>query len=153
MKNREMTATTYIFNGNEVLLLFHHKFEKWLPPGGHLEPNETPHEAAIREVREETGLAIELIQPNQLIFDYPNAHTIPCPYVCLLEEIPAYKELSAHQHIDFIFLARPIFALSTQPKELLQLNWFTLGELKTLLAQNKIFKETLDIVEAVLKWK
>lgn len=31
----------------------------WFTPGGGLEPGETPREAAVREVREETGLALD----------------------------------------------------------------------------------------------
>lgn len=33
----------------------------WFTPGGGLEPGETPHEAALREVREETGLTLESV--------------------------------------------------------------------------------------------
>jgi 8-oxo-dGTP pyrophosphatase MutT (NUDIX family) len=32
----------------------------WLPPGGHIDPHELPHDAAVREVHEETGLAVAL---------------------------------------------------------------------------------------------
>ena len=42
--------------GDRVLLIRHKRLGKWLPPGGELEPGETPLEAAIRELREETGL-------------------------------------------------------------------------------------------------
>ena len=40
------------------VLLIHHRFlERWLQPGGHMEPHEiTPYDTALREVREETGL-------------------------------------------------------------------------------------------------
>jgi ADP-ribose pyrophosphatase YjhB (NUDIX family) len=33
-----------------VLLVYHRKLAMWLPPGGHVEPNELPDDAAVREV-------------------------------------------------------------------------------------------------------
>jgi ADP-ribose pyrophosphatase YjhB (NUDIX family) len=41
-----------------ILLVKQADSGKWSTPGGAIEPDETPEEAAIREVQEETGLAI-----------------------------------------------------------------------------------------------
>ncbi len=105
---RQFTATVYIFHENQVLLHFHQKHGKWLPPGGHLEPNETPEEAARREVFEETALQIEFLEDEHLKINGPNAASLVRPFLCLLEKIPPYKDQPAHEHIDFIFLAKPI---------------------------------------------
>ncbi len=52
----------FYFTGRKSpYLIFHRKLKKWLPPGGHIDPNEMPSETAIREAFEETGLEIELI--------------------------------------------------------------------------------------------
>ncbi|MGH3820933.1 MAG: NUDIX domain-containing protein, partial [Pseudonocardiaceae bacterium] len=34
---------------------------RWMLPGGHVEPDENPAEAALREVTEETGLTARLL--------------------------------------------------------------------------------------------
>ena len=39
------------------------EFAFWLTPGGEIEPGETPIDAAGRELREEIGLAVELLGP------------------------------------------------------------------------------------------
>lgn len=42
-----------------MLVIHHRRLETWLPVGGELSEGETPLEAAVRELREETGLAGE----------------------------------------------------------------------------------------------
>ena len=49
--NKSITATVYVINDGKVLLHQHKKYNTWFPLGGHIEENEFPHEAAIREVR------------------------------------------------------------------------------------------------------
>ncbi len=60
---RHFCASAYIVNpeNKKVLLVKHKKYNKWLQPGGHIEDNETPEEAAVREVYEETGIKSTLV--------------------------------------------------------------------------------------------
>lgn len=47
-------------SGDEILVIMHNKLNKWMPPGGKVEDNETIWEAAVRELGEETGADISL---------------------------------------------------------------------------------------------
>jgi len=150
---RQFTATVYIVDEekNRVLLIHHKKLDKWLPPGGHIDPNETPPEAAIREAKEETGLDVELIKQENIWLNKPNAQSLVRPYLCLLEEIPAHGDHPAHQHIDQIFLGRPIGGETNHnTDEVHDMKWFTWDELQALKPEVEIFEETLEAIQTIL---
>jgi 8-oxo-dGTP diphosphatase len=54
---RAFSVAVYARKGDRVLVIEHKRLKTWLPIGGELEAGETPLEAAVRELREETGLA------------------------------------------------------------------------------------------------
>ncbi len=148
---RQFVASVYVLNGEKVLLLFHKKLKKWLPPGGHLDPGELPHEAAIREAAEETGLKIELIPQENCQVNSWNAKSIPRPYLCLLEEIPPTPKDEAHQHVDFIYVGVPVEgSLTENERETEGLRYFSREELADLTPHVDIFAETLTVIEKIL---
>src|SRR5882724_7338062 len=46
--------------GREFLVIHRRRYDDWCLPKGKLQPGETPEQAAVREVREETGYHVEL---------------------------------------------------------------------------------------------
>lgn len=63
-------VNVYVVYQNKVLLRLHEKYHRWLTPGGHVELNETPEDAALREVKEEVGLDVKLYTENKDNFSH-----------------------------------------------------------------------------------
>lgn len=87
------TASCYVVDAEGRLLLHHHKrLDRWLQLGGHVETDELPDLAALREGREESGL-LDLRQASDGIFDLD------------IHAIPAAKGEPDHAHFDIRYLA------------------------------------------------
>ena len=98
--DRHFTVAVFVVHRGRVLLLFHPKLGMWLPPGGHIEPNELPDEAAVREVVEETGVRVRLVGERGVDVAYPRQ--LVRPVGIQLEDIGP-----GHQHIDLVYVAEP----------------------------------------------
>lgn len=100
----DFTASVYIVFKNKVLLHRHRKYPLWLPPGGHIELHEDPNQAALREVKEESGLDIELIG-NPIVKGPPSARRrdlIPPKFM----NRHFTDETKKHEHVDLIYFGR-----------------------------------------------
>ena len=128
---RHFTATAFVVDGSRTLLHWHKRLQQWMPPGGHVEENEDPVQAVLREVHEETGLMAEVI-PSQsaLPFDYPEQ--LPAPYTILVEDIPGPGE--AHKHIDMIYFCRPVEDGKHETRDDPTLRWVDESTLRENLA-------------------
>ena len=101
---RHFTVTGFVVSEGKTVLHWHRKLGMWLPPGGHIEPNEDPVQAVLREVDEETGLDVEVLPLSQTLpFERPGQ--LPPPVTVLIEDI--LEPGNPHQHIDLIYFCRP----------------------------------------------
>ena len=57
----DFTVAIFVVRDGEILLIHHRNLNQWLPLGGHIELDEDPEVAALREAKEESGLEVELI--------------------------------------------------------------------------------------------
>jgi 8-oxo-dGTP pyrophosphatase MutT (NUDIX family) len=124
---KHFTATTIIVHGKKALLHLHKKLGIWIPVGGHIDRDEIPEEAALREVKEEAGLDVELFVPDARI-EMGDAKQLLRPMHILLENINEF-----HQHIDLVYYAKAnTFEVSSQDGETDDLKWFTSDEIQKL---------------------
>ena len=84
--SRHFTASGYVVHQGCVLLHWHLKVGALLPPGGHIEPNEDPVETVLREIKEETGLTVEVLSP-QLPLDVAYPIQVSPPETIMVEDI------------------------------------------------------------------
>lgn len=105
---RHFTVTGFVSHEGRTALHWH-KFGIWLPPGGHVEADEDPLQAVLREVREETGLDVEVI-PAGSRFAYADPPQLPAPVTIGVYDITNGDGQLArpHQHIDLIYFTRPV---------------------------------------------
>ncbi len=107
-----VTASGIVVGRRGVLLLLHRRLHRWLQPGGHVDPGESPEEAAVRECREETGL--------------PVCHDPTGP---VLLHVDAHRAAQGHVHLDLRYLLRgPDLPPDPPPGESQQVAWFTWDE-------------------------
>ena len=143
---RDWAATTFVVREGRTLLLLHRKLGKWLPPGGHIDPHELPDVAALREVKEETGLQVALLDAGEPL---GSVRRLAQPLCILLEDIA-----SDHQHIDLIYVARVLEGdVRHAPSESHEWRWYDVGE----LGGDEVAPDVRDLgrraIELVERWE
>lgn len=126
-------ASGYLVEEGSVFLSHHVKFDKWTPPGGRIEENETPEDAVIREWKEELDLDVAVVPAHESAFaGDANATPVSMPFHIDLE-----REGFTEPHVGFFFyikLQDPAQGMTVLRDELHDARWFTkedLAELKT----------------------
>ena len=127
MIEKHFTATGIVFNNEKKILMIHHKKLKvWLPPGGHVDENETPEEAVVREIYEETGIQAAI--RSEKIEKHPIE--LERPFTIMLEDIEGD---GTHFHIDMIYLCTALNEeLVLQKTEANDIGWFSYEEILSL---------------------
>jgi 8-oxo-dGTP pyrophosphatase MutT (NUDIX family) len=96
----DFTVALFIVHQGKVLLVHHRGLNKWLPVGGHIELDEDPEAAALREAREESGLEVELIGERPPTTG-EGTRALIAPRFLDIHYIS-----DAHEHIGMIYWAR-----------------------------------------------
>ena len=123
----DFTVAIFVVHDRKVLLIHHRRLAKWLPLGGHIELDEDPETAALREAKEESGLDVELIGERPPTTE-PGTRALIAPRF-----LDIHRITDTHEHIGMIYWARP-----TNGRVILAgvehhaIRWCSAGELETL---------------------
>lgn len=134
--DKEFCASIFVINPDtkKILLVKHREFKKWVQPGGHLEYNETPEEAAVREVYEETQIKVKILGER---FPREDDFIRPLGIQC--------NRKDEYMQIDVLYFGVPIG--NTEPvvddDETIAARWFSREELEELNVFEDI-KITMD---------
>ena len=123
----DFTVAIFVIHDGKVLLIHHRKLDKWLPLGGHIELDEDPEQAALREAREESGLEVELLGERPPTTE-PGTRALIAPRILDIHRING-----THEHIGMIYWARPKSGATTLAiEEHHDIRWSSAAELDTL---------------------
>lgn len=131
---KQFTATGYVVNRDRsrMLMIFHNTLGLWLPPGGHVDPDEFPGDTAVREVQEETGLETRHAGAHtvDLGADGRTEAQLPTPFAMAAQLIPESLKDVEHIHMDLMYLlvGDDSAELTALEAEVQAARWFTRGE-------------------------
>ena len=131
------TASGFVVSpdGSSLLLIHHRRLDRWLQPGGHIDPEDTsPIAAAAREVLEETGVAVEPILGNLIDLD--------------IHPIPPRAPEPAHEHFDLRFAFRALGETLVADDEVHDVKWVPWGDLNTYAVDESVARAT-----TILRWE
>ena len=126
-----VTASAFVLSpdGTSILLIEHSKLQRWLQPGGHMEPEDTSVLAAAqREVEEEVGLADLPSVLGNALFDVD------------VHEIPPRKGDPAHKHHDVRFLLRAPSLEVVAGDDALAARWVPLDEVSAEISDESVMR-------------
>ncbi|MEM3781629.1 MAG: NUDIX domain-containing protein [Candidatus Micrarchaeaceae archaeon] len=129
-----IVAGCMAINEGRMLMLKHRKLGMWVPPGGHVEENEFPYEAAIRETKEETGIDVELVGDDNVRHIDEAARSLPMPFAILYENVP-YRTQPMHLHFDMIYVGKAVGGTIVANNESTDIKWMNakeIGNMETL---------------------
>ena len=124
----DFTVAIFVVHDGEILLIHHRKLDKWLPLGGHIELDEDPEQAALREAKEESGLDVELLGERPPTTS-PGTRALIAPRFLDIHRIS-----DTHEHIGMIYWARPknSTAIKCAVDEHHDIRWCSAAELDKL---------------------
>ena len=123
----DFTVAIFVVHEGKVLLIHHRNLNKWLPLGGHIELDEDPETAALREAKEESGLEVELLGER------PPTTELDTRALIAPRFLDIHRITDTHQHIGMMYWARHRNGtLTLAPSEHHDIRWCSAADLDHL---------------------
>jgi 8-oxo-dGTP pyrophosphatase MutT (NUDIX family) len=123
----DFTVAIFVVHDGQLLVIHHRTLDKWLPLGGHIELDEDPEQAALREAKEESGLDVELLGERPPTTG-PGTRALIAPRF-----LDIHRITGTHEHIGLLYWARPRGGqLALSVSEHHDIRWCSAGDLDTL---------------------
>lgn len=123
----DFTVAIFVVRDARVLVIHHRKLDTWLPLGGHVELDEDPERAALREAKEESGLEVELLGER------PPTTGAGTRALIAPRFLDIHRITDTHEHIGMLYWARPRNgALRLSAHEHHDIRWCSAEDLETL---------------------
>lgn len=163
------TAAGCLVHNNKVLLVKHKGLQIWLNPGGHIDQDELPHQAAEREFWEETGVKVRAVRFADDLLDKTGvSEFLPTPFATNIHWIDQdlyknriknkdtaakkvvhdqhdlhFDNRSCEQHLNLLYLVEPVNGVEFKQnvEETDGISWFTLEEVADLETMDNIRQE------------
>ena len=130
----DLVVAGYIIHENKVLLIHHKKLDLWLPAGGHIDKNETFDQALHREIKEEIGIDVEILNKGDMPLDKNVKYNLATPFYVNLHSV------GNHDHCCLYYVCKAVNPEQLKiNNELKNFKWFTKADLnkKHILADVK----------------
>ncbi|HKC14795.1 MAG TPA: NUDIX domain-containing protein [Patescibacteria group bacterium] len=124
----DFAVEVFIVHEDKVLLRRHDKYKIWLSVGGHIELNEDPNQAALREVKEEVGLDIKLDESLKPTYQKGDTLELIPPYF-----LNRHRIEPNHEHVVLVYFATSSTDKILQPtkgEQSEECRWFSKKEIE-----------------------
>ncbi len=121
----DLVVAGYIISNGKILLIHHKKLDMWLPVGGHIDENETPDAALLREIKEEVGIDAEILNQSRMPLEGSAKQNLAIPFHVNVHSV------GDHDHCCFYYACKALNPekLSMNARELKGFMWVGKDEL------------------------
>ncbi len=138
----DLVVTGYIIHANKVLLVHHRKLDLWLAVGGHIDENETPDQALLREIKEEVGIDAEILSVSDLPREGNVKYNLATPFYVNVHSV------GDHDHCSLFYVCKAINPKQLKiNNELKNFKWFTKNDLNKDQIPANVKNEALKAFE------